>query len=186
MISIKVCFNDGDYLFTEMNCSFEDAQKYYVGKRFNLGIEKDRMVTCTGIKLLTNEDTIMATPKKKTNTIFATLTKYLQIKAQISELEKEAKELGEGLFRDPDMLPDNIMVDNTTYIKQEREPQIPVNLGMLKEAHLDETIILPMATFSMTTIKTVFGNSGEAAIKETKRFLDERAVKKTSVFYKKK
>lgn len=186
MISIKVIFDDGNYLFTEMNCDFETAQKYYIGKRFNLGIEKDKMVKCVGIEPLTNEDATMATPKKKTSTIFRNLTEYLQIKAEISALEKKAKELGDELFKDPDMLPDNIMVDEITYVKQEREPIIPVGLSMLKEANLDVSVIMPLASWSMTTAKSVYGQSGETSIKSTKAFLNERAVKKTSVFYKKK
>ncbi len=56
MISIQVIFEDGNYLLTDINATFEEASKYYVGKFFQFGdtdeIPMDKMVKCVAIKEL--------------------------------------------------------------------------------------------------------------------------------------
>ena len=42
-IEVKVTFDDGDSLTTQINTDLECAKKYYLGKMFNLGVEDDVM-----------------------------------------------------------------------------------------------------------------------------------------------
>ena len=42
-IEVKVTFEDGDSLTTQINTDLEGAKKYYLGKMFNLGVEDDVM-----------------------------------------------------------------------------------------------------------------------------------------------
>jgi len=37
-IAVKVIFANGNSLVTEINGTFQDAKKYYLGKYFNIGI----------------------------------------------------------------------------------------------------------------------------------------------------
>lgn len=51
--NIKVTFNNGDSLTTEINGSEDEIKKYYIGKDFNLGIGgKDKMVKATNVEFL--------------------------------------------------------------------------------------------------------------------------------------
>lgn len=49
MLTIKVMFEDGDYLITRINLSLEEAKNYYIGNKFNLGIVEDDFKTCINI-----------------------------------------------------------------------------------------------------------------------------------------
>ena len=49
MNTFKVFFSNGDSLITGFNGTLKDAEKYYVGKYFNFGIENDIMTK--GIKV---------------------------------------------------------------------------------------------------------------------------------------
>lgn len=51
-MDIRVCFDDGNYLDTQFNGSLEDAKKYYIGNKFNLGVDRDDMRTCIGLEQL--------------------------------------------------------------------------------------------------------------------------------------
>ena len=37
MITVKVCFENGDSLLTGINMDISGARRYYVGRRFNIG-----------------------------------------------------------------------------------------------------------------------------------------------------
>ena len=56
MIAIQVLFEDGNYLLTDINVTFEEAATYYVGKYFQFGDTDehpmDKMVKCVAIKEL--------------------------------------------------------------------------------------------------------------------------------------
>lgn len=52
MITVKVTFEDGDYLVTGINASLEEAKNYYVGQYFNLGRIEDRMVKAIAVELV--------------------------------------------------------------------------------------------------------------------------------------
>ena len=43
MINIKIIFEDGDYEATKINATIEEAKKYYVGQRFNVGITYEKI-----------------------------------------------------------------------------------------------------------------------------------------------
>lgn len=40
----KITFEDGNTIYTRMNSTLKDAEKYYVGNYFNFGVEGDKMV----------------------------------------------------------------------------------------------------------------------------------------------
>lgn len=111
---------------------------------------------------------------------------YLRKKAELEEMEKDLKEFGKDLFKNPELLPDTVEVDGRIYAKQTRNPTIAVTNKMIEDGGLDLDRILPLAVFSMTLVKTVFGKSGEAAVKATDAYSDELALKEISTFYKKK
>ena len=43
MNTYKITFSDGDYLYTRLNASIEEAKAYYLGNTFNLGTEADNL-----------------------------------------------------------------------------------------------------------------------------------------------
>ena len=50
MNSYKITFSDGDSLTTSMNAMSEEARAYYLGKTFNLGAERDRLLRCVSVE----------------------------------------------------------------------------------------------------------------------------------------
>lgn len=50
--SIRVKFEDGDSLETEITGSDEEILKYYVGNVFNMGTAEDRLVKATEVEFL--------------------------------------------------------------------------------------------------------------------------------------
>ena len=52
MINLKVIMENGDYFFTKFNGTEETARQYYIGKVFNMGILKDKMVKCINIEVI--------------------------------------------------------------------------------------------------------------------------------------
>lgn len=51
-ITVKITADDGDTWTTGFNGSLADAKKYYVGKKFNLGRDEDRMVKAVKVELV--------------------------------------------------------------------------------------------------------------------------------------
>lgn len=49
MNEFKVTFSDGDFIYTRMNATLEESERYYIGNIFNLGTVEDRLVK--GIKV---------------------------------------------------------------------------------------------------------------------------------------
>lgn len=126
------------------------------------------------------------TAAKMTKSLEKKLTEYLQKKMQMKDLEDEIKELETVVFAKPEILPETFEVDGQKFIKQTRNPVVAVTQQMVEDAGLNLDRIMPLATFSMTLVGTVYGKSGKAAVEETDAFADELAMKKISVFYKKK
>ncbi len=50
MLDLKIYFDNGDNLTTGFNGTKEDAEKYYIGKYFNLG-DADKDVMTKGVKV---------------------------------------------------------------------------------------------------------------------------------------
>jgi hypothetical protein len=50
MIDIKVTFANGDTISTSINATLQEAQKYYIGQYFNLGIEDDLMTKAVKVE----------------------------------------------------------------------------------------------------------------------------------------
>ena len=126
------------------------------------------------------------TAAKMTKSLEKKLTEYLNLKMQMKDLEDEIKELETVVFAKPEILPDTYEVDGKVFVKQTRNPVVAVTQQMVEDAGLNLDRIMPLATFSMTLVGTVYGKSGKAAVEETDAYSDELAIKKISVFYKKK
>ena len=126
------------------------------------------------------------TKSKSSETVISKLREYLRIKMEIDRLEKEAKELYAIAFKDPELLPVTIVVDDVQFTKQYRNPIIPVTTGMIEDSGLDPKQIMPVASFSMTLVKQVYGLSGENKIKGNDKYQEELDMKEGSYFYKKK
>ena len=53
MTTVKVIFMDGDYLITKINCSPEDATKYYrIGSYLNIGTVTDKLKTIKALEFI--------------------------------------------------------------------------------------------------------------------------------------
>lgn len=52
MITVKVNYANGDYCYTRINATEEEARKYYVGHYFNLGAVRDNLQICTSIEIM--------------------------------------------------------------------------------------------------------------------------------------
>lgn len=50
MNTYKVTFSNGDYLYTQLNASIEEAKAYYLGNIFNLGTEADNLQKCVDME----------------------------------------------------------------------------------------------------------------------------------------
>ena len=50
MNTYKVTFSNGDYLYTQLNASLEEAKAYYLGNIFNLGTEADNLQKCVDME----------------------------------------------------------------------------------------------------------------------------------------
>ena len=131
---------------------------------------------------------VKVTKIKKEDKLVTTLKDYLRIKQEMRDLEESAKVLEKEIFsaENVNKLPETIDVDGVSFIKQTREPVIAITNKMIEDAGLELERIMPLATFSKTLIKTVFGESGKASVEETDAYNDERALKSVSIFYKRK
>ena len=58
MITVKVTFEDGDSLQTDINTTLEGARRYYLGQYFNLGTVEDRMVKAVKVEQILGTITI--------------------------------------------------------------------------------------------------------------------------------
>jgi predicted nuclease with TOPRIM domain len=136
------------------------------------------------------EDVKMAkiTKTTKDDDFTKSLKAYISLKQEIKELEDSAKIMEKEIFSTKNLkkLPESIEVEGANFVKQTREPVIPITIKMLEDAGLDEERIIPLATFSKTLVKTVYGESGKTSVEETDSYNDERALKSVSIFYKKK
>ncbi len=53
MIEVKLNYESGDYKYTHINATSEEARAYYVGEVFNVGLgPNDNMQRCTSIEIL--------------------------------------------------------------------------------------------------------------------------------------
>jgi hypothetical protein len=53
MLSVKINYANGDYEYTRINATPDEARAYYVGKVFNVGPgPNDNLQRCTGIEIL--------------------------------------------------------------------------------------------------------------------------------------
>ena len=56
MRDIKIVYDNGDVCYTRINGTREEILAYYIGKKFNLGSEADRIVTAQEVHFLDDED----------------------------------------------------------------------------------------------------------------------------------
>jgi hypothetical protein len=55
MLSLKINYANGDYGYSRINATLEEAREYYEGQLFNLGPVLDNMQQCTSIEILKEE-----------------------------------------------------------------------------------------------------------------------------------
>lgn len=113
------------------------------------------------------------------------LKDYLRAKDELKKMEEDVKEMEKEIFKNPELLPDLVVVDDIKWKKQKRNPTVNITNKMIEDAGLDLERIIPLATFSSTLVKTVYGESGKKAVEETDAYMDEFAMKTISIFYKK-
>lgn len=53
--AVRVYFDDGDSLLTEINGTVEQIEQYFLNKTFNIGCAEDKMKKCTRIEFLEDE-----------------------------------------------------------------------------------------------------------------------------------
>lgn len=56
MISLRAEFENGDCIFTGFNGTREEAESYYLGKKFNIGSAADNLQKCVAIEFLEEEE----------------------------------------------------------------------------------------------------------------------------------
>lgn len=127
----------------------------------------------------------MEKPNSANKKFMENLKNYLRKKDELKKMEDEVKEMEKLIFKNPEILPDVVEVDGIDWKKQKRNPTVNITNKMIEDAGLDLERILPLATFSSTMIKTVYGESGKKAVEETDAYCDEFAMKTISIFYKK-
>ena len=49
-MELKINYENGDYLYTRINASHEEAISYFVGKTFNRGTITDKFVKCLSVE----------------------------------------------------------------------------------------------------------------------------------------
>lgn len=54
MITVKCFYENGDSSITNMNCTFDEAKEYFMGKYFNIGTVNDNLQKCVKIQLITD------------------------------------------------------------------------------------------------------------------------------------
>ena len=54
MKTIKVIFENGDYLYTKINGTKEEIKNYFIGRIFNVGTVKDDLRKCINVEILYN------------------------------------------------------------------------------------------------------------------------------------
>ena len=115
------------------------------------------------------------------------LEEYLMLQAEIKELEALCEPLKKELFSEENRgnLPDTFSCQAGVFERQERNAAIPVTQKMIEQAGLDISMIIPIASFSMTTCKAVYGVSGEKKLKASDKYAEELSATSKSVFYKK-
>ena len=109
----------------------------------------------------------------------------MRAKDELKKMEEDVKEMEKEIFKNPELLPDLVVVDDIKWKKQKRNPTVNITNKMIEDAGLDLERITPLATFSSTLVKTVYGESGKKAVEETDAYMDEFAMKTISIFYKK-
>lgn len=51
-MTVKVNYANGDYEYTRINATPDEARAYYVGKTFNIGSTADNLQKCTSIEVV--------------------------------------------------------------------------------------------------------------------------------------
>jgi hypothetical protein len=52
MNTVKVIFNNGDYLITNINGTKKEVKDYYLNNIFNIGTVEDKMVKCVKLEFI--------------------------------------------------------------------------------------------------------------------------------------
>ena len=114
------------------------------------------------------------------------LDHYLAVQNDIKMLEESIVDLKKELFSEENVgqLPETFSCDAGDFILQSRTAPIPITIGILQESGVDINMIVPMATFSKTMCKNIFGSSFEKKIGKSSTYRDELQNTQKSYFYK--
>ena len=114
------------------------------------------------------------------------LVQYLSIQSEIKTLEESIADLKKELFSEENVgnLPDTFSCDSGDFILQSRTAPIPITIGVLQECGVDINMIIPMATFSKTLCKNIFGSSFEKKLNKSATYENELENTAKSFFYK--
>ena len=125
-------------------------------------------------------------PKLSTKSMKNKLEQYLSIQNEIKCLEETASELKKELFSEENVgnLPDAFSCSAGDFILQSRTAPIPVTIGILQECGVDINMIIPMATFSKTLCKNIFGSSFEKKLAKSDTYREELENTVKAYFYK--
>lgn len=52
MMTVKINYQNGDFEYTRINATPDEARAYYVGKVFNIGSVSDNLQRCTSIEIM--------------------------------------------------------------------------------------------------------------------------------------
>ena len=125
-------------------------------------------------------------PKLSTKSMKNKLEQYLSIQNEIKCLEETASELKKELFSEENVgnLPYAFSCSAGDFILQSRTAPIPLTIGILQECGVDINMIVPMATFSKTLCKNIFGSSFEKKLAKSDTYREELENTEKSYFYK--
>ena len=116
------------------------------------------------------------------------LEEYLILKAKMKEDEEKAAEMATVIFANPEILPEEFLVDFGEYEKVYKliinEPRVDITQAMIKAAGIDPAPLYPFATFAVGKIKTMMGDASVLKIKKTKEFVDASSSKSKTYYYK--
>ena len=124
--------------------------------------------------------------KLTTKTMKKKLDHYLAVQNDIKMLEESIADLKKELFSEENvgLLPETFSCGAGDFILQSRTAPIPITIGILQECGADINMIVPMATFSKTLCKNIFGSSFEKKVVKSSTYRDELQNTPKAYFYK--
>lgn len=168
MITVKCFYENGNTVTTGINATFEEAEQYFVGKKFNLGTVQDDLQKCVKIALVQGVDSEENSRRKKEE--IEEWCSYTE-----KELEADKKWLGDNQdYENPDTLDelwDTFAMYEITFMKMKSHVETAKSFSNREEA-----IYLSIATDILLPIFTLMRSWKDASFLEAHQDT-EKAVK---------